>query len=230
MGQQTTTIATVRFFRQDDKPPSAPDGATWVTPVDGAGNDTSSRYNYDAAAERWELDSAVGPSEPSLGVPVAGATWRDTANGTANQYDGAKFVNLGVTNHANLENVTPGQHFHPRTEIASIQMETVITDSSRYSAGVNQLVHNYGAIDSDSYRVALRLTADYEQNAVLEYRVLVGGSTWKLTPTQDGTTGSFQTLTLSGYVTVNPGDELVIETENNSGAVENLELEANRLI
>jgi hypothetical protein len=94
VGQQTTTIATVRFFRQDDPPQSAPDGATWVTPSDGAGNDTSSRYVYDAAAEAWELESAVGPSEPSLGVPVAGATWRDTSNAVAKQYDGAAFVSL----------------------------------------------------------------------------------------------------------------------------------------
>jgi hypothetical protein len=119
MGQQSTPLNPTRFYRQDSKPPSASDGAVWVTNADGAGNDTSSRYVYNAEASRWELDSAVGPSEPDRGVPVAGAVWRDTANGTATQYDGTAFVNLGVTDHANLQNVTADQHFTHATVAGS---------------------------------------------------------------------------------------------------------------
>jgi hypothetical protein len=110
MGQETTPINPVRFYRQDSEPPAAPDGATWITESDGAGGDTTSRYIRNGTAGRWELESSVGPSEPTLGVPVPGSTWRDTANANAKQYDGAAFVNLGVTDHANLTNVTSGQH------------------------------------------------------------------------------------------------------------------------
>jgi hypothetical protein len=94
MAQDTTPITATRFFRQDSKPPSAPDGARWVTDSDGSGGDTSSRYIYNADADRWELDSAVGPSEPSLGTPVAGALWRDSSSGAGKQYDGTGFVSL----------------------------------------------------------------------------------------------------------------------------------------
>lgn len=94
MGQQTTTIAAVRFYRQPTKPPDAADGATWVTDSDGAGDDTTGRYIYNADADRWELDSAVGPSEPTAGTPVTGALWRDTSDGSGKQYDGTAFVTL----------------------------------------------------------------------------------------------------------------------------------------
>jgi hypothetical protein len=97
MGQETTPINPVRFYRQDSAPPAAPDGATWITESDGAANDTTSRYVRNEAVGRWELESAVGPSEPSLGVPVPGSTWRDTANAKAKQYDGSAFVTLGNT-------------------------------------------------------------------------------------------------------------------------------------
>lgn len=94
MGQNTTPITATRFFRQPTEPPAAADGATWVTDSDGSGGDTSSRYTYNAAADRWELDSAVGPSKPTLGTPVAGALWRDTTTGLGKQYDGVDFVSL----------------------------------------------------------------------------------------------------------------------------------------
>lgn len=84
------------FYRQDDAPTGAIEGAEWVTEVDGSGNDTVSRYHYNAGDDVWELDSAVGASEPTLGTPVAGATWRDTTGeGTPKQYDGTAFVSLG---------------------------------------------------------------------------------------------------------------------------------------
>lgn len=95
MGIDSLTLSPTTFFRQDSKPPSAADGATWLTNSDGSGNDTSSRYVYNAEADQWELNSAVGPSEPTDGTMVAGATWRDTTNGTATQYDGNSFQNLG---------------------------------------------------------------------------------------------------------------------------------------
>lgn len=110
MGQETTVINPVRFYRQPSEPPDAADGSTWVTDSDGSGNDTASRYVYNAEEARWELESAVGPSEPDSGTPVAGSTWRDTSNGTATQFDGSEFVNLGVTDHSNLQNVTESQH------------------------------------------------------------------------------------------------------------------------
>lgn len=97
MGQQTTPIQPTTFFRQSSAPTGAPDGAVWQNPSDGAGGDTSSRYVYNANAGQWELDSAVGPSEPTDGVNSAGAIWRDTANGVAKQYDGEAFVSLSPT-------------------------------------------------------------------------------------------------------------------------------------
>jgi len=106
----STPVAVTRFFRQDSKPTDAPDGARWLTESDGAGDDTASSYFYDAPSETWELDSAVGPSEPTAGTPVPGATWRDTANAVAKQYDGTEFLPLGVNDHADLSNVTDNQH------------------------------------------------------------------------------------------------------------------------
>lgn len=124
MGQESTPLNPTRFYRQPDAPPTASDGAVWVTNADGAGSDTSSRYTYNADAAAWELDSAVGPSEPTLGTPVPGAVWRDTANGTATQYDGSSFVNLGVTDHANLDNITSSDH-HTRPTNTDFNSKTV---------------------------------------------------------------------------------------------------------
>lgn len=90
----STPITQQTFYRQDSAPSGVPDGSVWVTDADGSGDDTNARYVFNAAADRWELDSAVGPSEPSLGTPVAGALWRDTSNGSGKQYDGTAFVTL----------------------------------------------------------------------------------------------------------------------------------------
>lgn len=96
----------VPFIRQDEQPDVTVDGSEWVTDADGSGNDTSSRYQYSADADRWELNSAVGPSEPSLGTPVAGATWRDTSVGSAKQYDGASFVSIAPNTTAEPSDTT----------------------------------------------------------------------------------------------------------------------------
>lgn len=88
----STPITATRFFRQDSKPSSAPDGATWLTNSDGSGDDTTASYVFNAASDTWELESAVGPSEPTDGTPVAGATWRDTSTGTPKQYDGTAYI------------------------------------------------------------------------------------------------------------------------------------------
>lgn len=105
MGIDSFPLTPTTFYRQDTAPPDAVDGATWLTNSDGSENDTTSRYQYNADADQWELNSAVGPSEPDRGTPVPGATWRDTANGNAKQYDGSEFVNLGVTDYNNLDNI-----------------------------------------------------------------------------------------------------------------------------
>lgn len=88
MGQNTTPIQPTSFFRQSVMPNAAPDGAVWQNPSDGAGNDTSSRYVYNADAGDWELDSASGPSEPTDGSVSGGALWRDTSGGATYVYDG----------------------------------------------------------------------------------------------------------------------------------------------
>jgi len=110
MGIDSFPLTPTTFYRQPTAPNDAIDGATWLTNSDGSGSDTSSRYQYNADADRWELNSSVGPSEPTLGTPVPGATWRDTSSGNATQYDGDAFVSLGVTDHAKLDNVTASQH------------------------------------------------------------------------------------------------------------------------
>lgn len=119
----STPIAVTRFFRQDSKPTDAPDGARWLTESDGAGNDTASSYFYDAPSETWELDSAVGPSEPTAGTPVPGATWRDTANAVAKQYDGTSFTVLGVTSHQDLQEVQDDDHHTPPQDITNRSLD-----------------------------------------------------------------------------------------------------------
>lgn len=95
MSINSTPIQATTFFRQEERPTGAPDGAVWVNPSDGAGGGTVGRYTYKAEADEFRLTSAVGPDRPDSGVIPPGATWRDTSTGQGKQFDGSQFVSVG---------------------------------------------------------------------------------------------------------------------------------------
>lgn len=96
------------ILRQTDTPNGPSDGLLWINPSGGANGNNSERYIYDGANSEWELTNSVGPDAPLYAV--SGAMWRDTANSKQKVYDGSSWVNVGVTDHANLANVTASQH------------------------------------------------------------------------------------------------------------------------
>ena len=230
MGQQTSTIATVRFFRQDDAPPSAPDGATWVTDSDGAGNDTASRYIYDASQARWELDSAVGPSEPSLGEPVAGATWRDTSTGTPKQYDGTGFVPTTVSDHDGLDGVRVDQHYTPKPQASALQTETVIDSTSNFSTSdPNGLIQSFNVSGADE-RAYIDLEVDLldDTSGANGYQVFLSGV--KLIDVLYNTDdGSVNTETYTSVERVDASGSLEVYADGFSRPTSNWELRGTSL-
>lgn len=101
------------FARQATEPGRPVDGFLWVNTQGGNLGNNTERYYWNSDTDSWELESAVGPDTPLYAV--SGSTWRDTANSTANQYDGAAWQPMGVTDHANLTGVTAAQHHAPVT-------------------------------------------------------------------------------------------------------------------
>lgn len=180
---ESTPITATRFFRQDSKPTSPPDGATWLTNSDGAGDDTTSRYVFDAASGTWDLESAVGPSEPTAGNPVPGSTWRDTSESAAKQYNGTGFVKLGGFGYtAESFEVSGGISYSSWDEIHRFTGGFIAATGS-YSTGVNNTkVRIRGEIDGlsevlsqDSNGGTVRFAGSTFDEIILEGNSNLGG-------------------------------------------------------
>lgn len=101
-------IQQVMTLRQTNEPGNPVEGMTWV---DTSGNNVE-RKQWNGS--QWELDVAVGPDDPDHAVE--GARWSKTDEATVLVYDGSTWQGIGVTDHANLSNVTANQH-HPKQSI-----------------------------------------------------------------------------------------------------------------
>lgn len=113
----STGISTRFISRQTSEPANPADGFLWINPSGGANGNNTERYTWNKGAGTWELTNAVGPDSPNYATE--GALWRDTANSKQKVYDGAAWQNVGVTDHANLSNVTANQHHTPDHTILS---------------------------------------------------------------------------------------------------------------
>ena len=79
-----------QFTVISQNPPNSPfEGQNWIKRVD---NQTEI-YNYFGGT--WELQRARGPNIPDYAVE--GAIWRDTSTGNLKQYNGSKWVSVGIS-------------------------------------------------------------------------------------------------------------------------------------
>jgi hypothetical protein len=109
-----------KVFRGDTEPANPRAGDLWQ---DTSGNNVELN---EYTGSTWELWFGRGSDNPTY--PVEGSLWRDTSAGQLKQYDGSSWGSVGVTDHANLNNVTSGQH-HAKTSQAS-ELSDVSADSS----------------------------------------------------------------------------------------------------
>jgi len=109
-----------KVFRGDTEPANPRAGDLWQ---DTSGNNVELN---EYTGTTWELWFGRGSDSPTY--PVEGSLWRDTSAGQLKQYDGSSWGSVGVTDHANLNNVTSGQH-HAKTSQAS-ELSDVSADSS----------------------------------------------------------------------------------------------------
>jgi hypothetical protein len=169
---QSNPITIRTTYRQANEPTKKIDGMEWINPAGGANGNNSETYIWNQDSQSWELVRSVGPDTPLY--PATGANWRDTANGQTKTYDDATWVNVGVTDHANLTNVKPPQHApsqgslnttttsHNSTtgEFMTVDggnLATVINGVVTYDVGISELSYHdgngfiYTVYDYDQY-------------------------------------------------------------------------------
>jgi hypothetical protein len=98
----SSPLSQIMTLRQDNEPGNPVEGMLWV---DTSGNNVERKQ---WTGSQWELDVAVGPDTPKH--TVEGARWSKTDTDEVLVYDGAAWASIGVTDHANLDNVTEDQH------------------------------------------------------------------------------------------------------------------------
>lgn len=100
---ESSALNSRYVFRQDTAP-RREEGVLWL---DTSGGTTALRQ-YDSDTDTFDCLTAYGSDEP--GGAVEGTLWYDTTAGATKQYTGAAFEEVGVSDHANLQNVNPAQH------------------------------------------------------------------------------------------------------------------------
>jgi len=97
MGNESTTITTPTVVRQTQEP-QALDGRIWINPSGGDSGNNTERYIYNSGTTAWELDTSIGPDNPTKAID--GSLWQDTSVNptTTRVYDegGSSWEKLGL--------------------------------------------------------------------------------------------------------------------------------------
>lgn len=135
MGQETTAIQERFIVRSTSEPGDPLPGMLWINPEGGASGNNSERYIWNDDAGSWELDSSVGPDTPDY--PASGASWRDTANSQSKVYDSGAWVNVSVTDHAQLDNLSSAHDHANLSNVTANQHHSRPQDSGQNSLDVS---------------------------------------------------------------------------------------------
>lgn len=182
--------------RQTVEPGNPLDGMMWINPAGGASGNNSERYLWNRSASAWELTSATGPDMPLY--PAAGAVWRDTSTGTSKQNaDGtdAGWSNMGVTDHANLSNVTKAQH-HPESFVPAADKAQYPNASDVFDG--TQVSHNHSG--SYWHDTGLDLHFDVSGEACIKW-------TWRHYQTNNNDSTKYRLRNRSSGKVIGPSGE-----------------------
>jgi len=128
---ESNAITTRYIIRGPDEPGRKVDGMLWIDTSPPSGN-AYTRSFWDQAQERWEIESSVGPNNPAdtIHTAVVGSTWTDTSTtpATAKGYDGSQFASFGVSDHANLTNLSSAHDHANLTNLSSAHDHANLTN------------------------------------------------------------------------------------------------------
>lgn len=179
--------------RQTSEPSNPLDGFLWINPEGGDLGNNVERYLYNGGTGSWELLDSTGPDTPLYAA--AGASWTDTGNGTVKNYRAGAWQNVGVTDHANLSNVTAAQH-HPESFVPAADKAQYPSASDVYDA--TQASHNHSG--SYWHDTGINLNFDVSGEACIKW-------TWRHYQTNNNDTTRYRLRNESSGFVIGPSGE-----------------------